>query len=108
MTFIVNQLPKELKNKISFVVLLAPFTSTDFEIHLSDMIGTPKDRSMDVISEINKMQAIKTLAILGEDDLDFPINKIRLTTFSHVMLAGGHRFDDNTNELVKTMLKYFQ
>jgi type IV secretory pathway VirJ component len=106
--FIVNRLPNDIKSKLSCVVFLAPFTSTDFEIHLSDMIGKPKDRSMDVIGEMNRMPAIKTLAILGEDDIEFPINKIRLISFYHVTLPGGHRFDGNANELVKTMLKYFQ
>jgi type IV secretory pathway VirJ component len=106
--FIVNRLPNDIKSKLSCVVFLAPFTSTDFEIHLSDMIGKPKDRSMDVIAEINRMPTVKALAILGEDDLDFPLNKIRLINFSHVTLPGGHRFDGNANVLVKTMLKYFE
>jgi len=104
--FISNILPDSLKRKLISVVLLSPSTSTDFETHIWDMLGGNKKRSRDVVAEINKMGTIKT-AIILENDAGFPINGIKLKNCDYYKLAGGHHFEGNTNEVVKTMMKYF-
>lgn len=104
--FVTNILPDSLKKKLISVVLLSPSTSTDFETHIWDIIGWKKKRSKDVVAEINKLGTIKT-AIILENEADFPVNEIKLKNCSHYKLAGGHHFEGNTNEVVKTMMKYF-
>jgi type IV secretory pathway VirJ component len=104
--FVSNILPDSLKKKLIGVVLLSPSTSTDFETHIWDMLGGKKKRSRDVVAEINKLGAIKT-AIILENETDFPVNEIKLKNCDYHKLAGGHHFEGNTNEVVKTMLKYF-
>src|SRR5678809_802460 len=71
--FVINLFPDSIKKKLISVVLLSPSTSTDFETHVWDKLGLKKKRSMDVVAEVNKLGAIKTTIILGDDDDDFPI-----------------------------------
>lgn len=108
MPFIVNRLPDSVKKKLISVVLLSPSASTDFEIHFSDMFGTPKKRAMDVVAEINKMGTQKTAIILGDDEDGFPEKDILLKTVVIKSLAGGHHYDGNTAEVAKAMMLYFK
>jgi type IV secretory pathway VirJ component len=105
--FVANLLPDTVKKKLVSVVLLSPSTSTDFETHIWDMLGGNKKRSRDVVTEINKMGALKTAIIYGADDTDFPFNKILLKNYSNNKLLGGHHFDGNKDEVAKTVMKYF-
>lgn len=105
--FVVNLLPDSLKSKLVSVVLLSPSTSTDFEIHVWDMLGAKKKRDMDVVAEINKLGSIKTAIILGSDDADFPVNNIKLKNYAYQQLKGNHHYDGDTDEVAKTMIKYF-
>jgi type IV secretory pathway VirJ component len=105
--FVVNDLPDSVKKKMVSILLLSPSTSTDFEIHVWDMLGGKKKRSMDVVVEINKMGLQKTVIISGTDEDDFPLNTIKLKNFNNEKLPGGHRYDGNTTEVAKTMMKYF-
>ena len=108
MPFIVNRLPDALKAKLVSVVLLSPSTSTDLETHFSDMLGANKKRSMDVVAEINKMNAVKTATIFGSDESVFPVKDIKLKNYTNEFLPGGHHFDGDAEELAKTLLKYFK
>lgn len=105
--FVVNLFPDSIKKKLISVVLLSPSTSTDFETHVWDKLGGKKQRSMDVVAEVNKLGTIRTAIILGNDDDDFPINSIKLKNYSHELLPGGHHYEGNTDEVAKAMMKYF-
>ena len=105
--FVVNLFSDSIKNKLISVVLLSPSTSTDFETHVWDKLGLKKKRSMDVVSEVNKLGAVKTTIILGSDDADFPVNSIKLKNYSHELLPGGHHYEGNTDEVARTMMIYF-
>jgi type IV secretory pathway VirJ component len=108
MPFIVNRLPDSLRKKLVAVILLAPSTSTDFEIHWSDIFGGNSKRSMDVIAEINKMNVPKIVTLFGSDETSFPVKKIMLKNYSNEYLPGGHHFDGDTEEVGRTMMKYFK
>ena len=105
--FVINLFPDSIKRKLISVVLLSPSTSTDFETHVWDKLGLKKKRSMDVVAEVNKLGAIKTTIILGNDDDDFPINNIKLKNYVHELLPGGHHYEGNTDEVARTIMKYF-
>jgi type IV secretory pathway VirJ component len=105
--FVINLFPDSIKRKLVSVVLLSPSTSTDFETHVWDKLGLKKKRSMNVVAEVNKLGAIKTTIILGDDDDDFPINNIKLKNYVHELLPGGHHYEGNTDEVGKTIMKYF-
>ena len=106
--FIVNKLPVSMKNKLLCVVLLSPSTSTDFEIHWSDLLGMDKKRSMDVVAEINRMGSCKTVTIFGADGNDFQVKSVKLVHYSNEILNGGHHYENNIDNLVKTINKYIK
>lgn len=106
--FVVNKLPDNIRHKLTAVVLLSPSASTDFEIHLSDMLGGNKKRSMDVIAEINRMGMQKTVTIFGNEEKEFSISSIKLKNYSNEILPGGHHFDGNPDEVAQIMMRYFK
>ncbi len=105
--FIVNILPATIKSKLVSVILLSPETTTDFEIHWMDMVWTNKKRSMNVVAEINKMTVPKTTTIFGNSENDFPVKDIKIKNYNNHILPGGHHFDGNTDEVAKTIIKFF-
>ncbi len=67
--FIVNRMPKDMKSKVVSSVLLSPETSTDFEIHISNMLGMgSRQNTYNVPDEILKMQPVHTLIIFGQGE----------------------------------------
>lgn len=108
MPFIVNRLPASLRKKLVSLILISPSTSTDFEIHLTDMLGGNKKRSMDVVAEINKLSVPRTVTIFGSDEKDFPVSAVKLEKYSNESLPGGHHFNGDAPEVAKTLLKYFK
>lgn len=109
MPFIVNKLPGFIKKKLLSVFLLAPSTSTDFEIHWSDIFGGHTKRSMDVVAEINKMNVPRAVILMGENEADdFPLKTIHIKNYTAEILPGSHHFGGDTDELVKRMMKYFR
>lgn len=106
--FIVNRLPYNIRKKLISLILISPSTSTDFEIHLSDMLGGNKKRSMDVVAEINKLIIPRTATIFGSDEKDFPVSAVKLERYSNESLPGGHHFNGDAPQVAKTVLKYFK
>lgn len=105
--FVVNLLPDSLKKKLVSVVLLSPATTSDFEIHIWDMIFSNTKRSMDVVAEVNKMGVQKTTTIFGIKEDNFPVNVVKLKNYFNEKLPGGHRFGGDTKKVAKTMMKHF-
>ena len=108
MPFIVNRLKESLKERLVGVVLVSPSTSTDFQIHWSDMFGGNTKRSMDVVAEINKMTVPKTTTFFGSEENDFPVSGIHLPNYRNQILPGGHRFDGQTDKLAQLIVKEFK
>ena len=106
--FIINRLDPVIKKNLKSVVLLEPSVSTDLEIHIADILGRSNTkRSLDVIAEINRMGAVKTGVILGDDEADFPIQKITLKIFTKKYLSGGHHFSGNADQVAKNTVALF-
>lgn len=102
--FILNRLPKSMDDKVLVSYLMASSGNTDFEIHWSDIFGGTTKRSMDVVSEINKLIDEKVVIISASDDKTLPVSKITLKRFTREVLPGGHHFDGDTEEIVKVIL----
>lgn len=106
--FLVNKLTAEWKERLQAVALLEPSTSTDLEIHVSDLFGRSEvKRSMDVVAEINKMVNVRTAILLGEDGVSFPIKNIRLKNLETIYMKGNHHFDGHVADVVKATVKHF-
>jgi type IV secretory pathway VirJ component len=102
--FILNRLPKSLDDKIIVSYLMASSGSTDFEIHWADIFGGNSKRSLDVVTELNKLGNDKIVLISGSDEENLAINKITLKRYTHEVLPGGHHFDGDTDEIVNVIL----
>ena len=101
--FILNRLPAATDDKVLVSFLMASSGSTDFEIHWADIFGGNTKRSMDVVSEINKLTDEKLVIISASDDKTLAVNKITLKRFTREVLPGGHHFDGDTDEIVKVI-----
>ncbi len=102
--FILGRLPKETDDKVLASFLMASSGSTDFEIHWADIFGENTKRSMDVVSEINKLTDEKVVIISASDDKNLAVNKITLKRFTREVLPGGHHFDGDIDEIVKVII----
>ena len=105
--FIYNQFPENLKNRIRSVIMISPSGSTDFEIHLSDMLGGNTKREMDVFKEVNNMGIPTTVVINGDDEKDTGAGLVTRKNFHHETIPGGHHFEGDINTLASVMMKYF-
>ena len=102
--FIITRMPAEMSSKITSAVLLSPETNTDFEIHISNMIGMGNHQNTyNVSDEIGKMKLIPTLIIYGEGEkLQVPA----LPTWTDVKIKkipGDHHYKFNTPLIIQTM-----
>ncbi len=102
--FILNRLPKNVDDNVLVSYLLASSGSTDFEIHWADIFGSNTKRSMDVVSEINKLTDEKVVIISASDDKTLAVNRITLKRFTREVLPGGHHFDGDTDEIAKVII----
>jgi type IV secretory pathway VirJ component len=61
---------------------------------------------MDVLQEINKITNHKIVILNSSDDEG--LNAAKITTKNHVteILSGGHHFDGDIEQIVKTILKF--
>ncbi len=102
--FVLNRLSKETDDKVLVSFLMASSGSTDFQIHWIDIFGANTKRSMDVVSEINKLNNEKVVIISASDDKTLAVNKITLKRFTREVLPGGHHFDGDTDDIVKVII----
>ncbi len=103
--FIVNRLPKNVNDSVLVSFLMASSGNTDFEVHWSDIFGGNSKRSMDVVTEINKMSGENIVIINGSNEEELALNKIALR-YTHEVLPGGHHFDGDTEEITRVILKH--
>lgn len=82
--FIVNRLPASLLKYCEGVTLFSPGISTDFEIHVSQMLGQKQQWKYDVVREIQQMKQVKTLFFLGKEDRFFPVKTLSVPP-SHII-----------------------
>lgn len=102
--FIVNRLPDEIKTKIESVALLSPATTTDFEIHISNMLGMGnRQNTYNTIGEITKLQGITTLIIFGEGEKTQIPELLMGTSIIIRKLPGDHHYKFNLPLIMQTM-----
>jgi type IV secretory pathway VirJ component len=102
--FIVNRLTDEMKSKIVSAVLLSPDTNTDFEIHLSNMIGMGnRQNTYNVVDEIIKMQPVPTLIIFGDGENTKVPGLLTGTDVTIIKIPGDHHYKFNVPLIMKTI-----
>jgi type IV secretory pathway VirJ component len=102
--FIINRLPDDVKAKVQSAVLLSPATTTDFEIHISNMLGMGnRQNTYNATDEIIKMQNTQTLIIFGEGEKTEIPELISATKVIVRKIPGDHHYKFNLPLIMQTM-----
>jgi type IV secretory pathway VirJ component len=102
--FITSRLPEEMRAKVTLTVLLSPETKTDFEIHISNMIGIGnRQNTYEVMDEIVKTQTVPTLIIIGEDENTRVPEILTGTAVKIKRIPGDHHYKHNSALIVQSM-----
>lgn len=102
--FIANRLPDILKSNITSAVLLSPETTTDFEIHITNMLGLgSKQNKLSVVDEIVKMKNIPALCIFGENEKNPVPGLLKDSPVKIAFIPGDHHYRLNETLIVQTM-----
>lgn len=102
--FIINRLPEDLKERIRMYVLLSPAATTDFTIHIADMIGMEsRYDTFRVIDEVKKNSGIPALCIFGSEEKTNVPTLLRSTGTTIVIIPGDHHYNRDASLIVKTM-----
>lgn len=105
--FIISRLPENYKQRVNMYVLLSPAETTDFSIHIADLMGMQsRYDTYRVIDEIKKNSGIPALCIFGSEEktpVPAMLRKIGTTT---VVIPGDHHYDHDAPLIVNTMKQH--
>ena len=105
--FIINRLPQEMKSKIISSVLLSPDISTDFEVHISNMLGMGnRQNTYNVANEINAMQPVPTLVIFGSGEKTEVPDLLNGKGATIKKIPGDHHYKFDIPLIIKTIKDY--
>jgi type IV secretory pathway VirJ component len=105
--FIISRLPENLKQRVSMYVLLSPAATTDFSIHIADLMGLQsRYDTYRVIEEIKKNTGIRSLCIFGSEEKTNVPAMLRNTGTILVTIPGDHHYDHDAPLIVKTMKEH--
>ncbi|HLP72299.1 MAG TPA: AcvB/VirJ family lysyl-phosphatidylglycerol hydrolase [Bacteroidales bacterium] len=102
--FIISRLPGKIKDRVSMYVLLSPAATTDFSIHIADLMGMQsRYDTYRVIDEIKKNTGVPSLCIFGsEEKTNVPV-MLRNTGTSIALIPGDHHYGHDAPLIVRTM-----
>jgi type IV secretory pathway VirJ component len=102
--FIANRVSEDIRSRIVSSLLLSPETTTDFEIHISNMLGMGNSQNTyNVMDEIYRMQSIHTLVIFGEGEKTTVPELLSITSVKVRIIPGDHHYKSNVPLIMKTM-----
>lgn len=104
MPFVFNLLPVDLSAQVINISLLSPTAYTDFEIHISVMLGAGFPGGEMVVSAINKITTKPLTLIFGNGENDFPLNQLKIKNYVSVRLEGGHHYDGDEAKVCNTII----
>ena len=107
MPFIINRMAPDLSARNSLVALFSPGPTTDFEIHISQMLSGNKKWKYNVADEINRIKSKKVLCFFGDHKSGFPVNDLPKENCYVIYLQGGHEFENNKTDMAKLVLQYY-
>jgi type IV secretory pathway VirJ component len=104
MPFIVNRLPDDIRFQVKNIVLLSPDVYTDFEIHVTNMIGMKtKQNTYYTIDEIDHLDKIPTLIIFGEGEKTRVPDLLTGNSIKIRKIPGDHHYKSDTSLIIKTI-----
>lgn len=105
--FLFNYAGAPFTQKVSRIVLMLPYTTTDFEVHLTEMIGLASHDAYSVVNEVNKISQ-PILFILGTEKEQFPVQTLTNKNYKVITEGGGHHFDDKADKVASYVLTYIK
>ena len=99
--FIFDNLNENTRKQTTRLILLSPSETTDLQVHWADMMGLNVKRPFDVANKILRLSGVKILVIADKEELPNTFKTIRKDLFSLAYLDGGHKFDENQNQLLQ-------
>lgn len=102
--FVINRMDSNLYHRLMMIVMLSPSTSTDFEIHIAQMLNSNRQWKYNVVDEIQRMrEQVPVLCFFGDQEAGFPVHQ--LPAFVQVIyLKGGHHYEENKLNLAREIL----
>jgi len=102
--FLVTRMSEEMRSNILSEVLLSPETNTDFEVHISNMLGIGnRQNTYNVIDEIDKIKIVPTLIIFGEGEKSKVPALLTDTSVKIKIIPGDHHYKFDIQLIIKTM-----
>jgi type IV secretory pathway VirJ component len=102
--FVVNRLPVHMRSMIVSAVLLSPENYTDFEIHISNMLGMGNNQNTyNVIQEILRMTPVNTLLIFGDGEKSKLPGLLAGKPVRISIVPGDHHYKSNVQLILQTM-----
>ncbi|ASK69717.1 virulence factor [Shewanella bicestrii] len=102
--FVLNEMPARYRKNVLGAVLLSPSQSSDFEIHVSEMVTSDNQSARYLtLPEVNKQTTVPMLCLYGKED-DAPLHlcpEVKQPNVTVMELSGGHSFDDDYDKVVK-------
>ncbi len=103
--FIYNRLAPGIKSKVISTILLSPDVSSDFEIHITNMLGLGnRNNTYDVPDEIRKMKGTKTLLIFGAGEKSKVPSLLKGTDVRINIIPGDHHYKFDLPLIMKTII----
>ena len=107
MPFVVTRCDKIIRDNIKYIVLMSPSETTDFEIHLTDLLGIGKGNGESVPQEINKISQ-PLLFVFGDKEDGFPFKEITIKNYKVSKLPGGHHYDGDPAAVCNIILPFIR
>ncbi|HEX5551759.1 MAG TPA: AcvB/VirJ family lysyl-phosphatidylglycerol hydrolase [Chitinophagaceae bacterium] len=98
MPFIANRLPESFMKSCRGLALFSPGTSTDFEIHISQMLSSHHRWKYDVVKEMEAMKPVRMLCFFGDEEKEFPVKDLTKPGWQVFYLHGGHHYGENDHQ----------
>jgi type IV secretory pathway VirJ component len=105
--FLYNYAGAPFTKKVKYIVLMLPYTTTDFEVHLTEMIGIATHDAYSVVNEVNKLTK-PILFILGTEKDQFPVHTLTNKNYVVITEDGGHHFDDDAGKVASQVLNHIK
>ena len=99
--FVYQQLPADIKDKIKSIIMLSPDPNTDFEIHISNMLGLGNRRNtFEVVPEIKKNNEVRQVIVLGAEEKTEIPGLLQNTGVEFIMVPGDHHYSGNAGLII--------
>lgn len=105
--FIISRLPEQIRSKITMYVLLSPTEKTDFEIHVSDMMGMKnRNDTLDVVNEILKLKDVPCLLIYGSEEKSKMPAFFTGTEIKTTVVPGDHHYKSDGPLIIRKIRNF--